>query len=166
MLCSQKTKPEVRDFLADLAPTKEAHRIETAFVTTEVGGIRAMLSQMREAVKAVQSAKPIEGVEDRFVAVMTPLIETGGVRVKAVDERLKSALHRGEKLAKYFGELDMKWEDLFSIFLQFKNQYEAAEADVLREREVEKTRKKNRDLQAKLKSGSKVSGATPAAPPS
>jgi len=159
----EKAKPETRDFLKDLAPTKEAHRIETAFITTEVAALKGIMVQMREAVKGVKAAKEMEGVNDRFVEVMSPVIEAGTVRVNKVEERLKAALHRGEKLAKYFGEgAEMKWEDLFSVFLQFKSQYEAAEADVVRERELEKTRKKNRELQAKLRQGRKGSGASSA----
>ena len=149
----EKAKPETRLFLQDLAATKEAHRVETAFLTTEMGAVRTMISQMKEAVKAVQNSKPPADMAaaDRFLTVMPGALEAGIARVTAVDDRLKAALHKGEKLAKYFGELDMKWEELFSIFLQFRTQYEAAEADVQRERDLQKQREKNKALQATLK---------------
>ena len=160
----EKTKPEVRTFLTDLAPTKEAHRIETAFVTTEMSAIKTQLAQMRDAVKQVTAAKPMDG--DQFLAVMQPAVEAGAVRVAKVEERLKAALHRGEKLAKYFGEgAELKWEELFSVFLQFRTQYEAAEADVQKERDLEKTRKKNRDLQKSLRQRRKSSGGANPPPP-
>ena len=149
----EKSKPETRLFLDDLQPTKEAHRIETAFLTTEMGALRSMISQMKEAVRAVQSSPPPADMADtdRFLSVVPPAVESGSVRVSSVDERLKAALHKGEKLAKYFGETDMKWEELFSLFLQFRTQYEAAEADVQKERELHKQREKNKALQATLK---------------
>ena len=151
-----RSRPDARLFLADLAPTKEAHRIETAFLTAELAALRAALAQMREALRAVQAAGGAAAAEeaagsDRFVSVMAPFLELAAARVGRVDERLKAALHRGEKLGRYFGETDIKWEELFSLFLQFRTQYEQAEADIDRERELDRTRRKNRELQARLK---------------
>ena len=115
--------------------------------------MRSMMSQMKEAVRAVQSSKPPADMADldRFLAVVPPAVEAASGRVTAVDERLKAALHKGEKLAKYFGETDMKWEELFSLFLQFRTQYESAEADVQKDRDLQKQREKNKALQATLK---------------
>ena len=47
----------------------------------------------------------------------------------------------------------MKFEDLFHTFNQFCDSYKVAESEVKAEKELQEQRKKNRELQAKLKAG-------------
>lgn len=119
-----------------------------------------MLTQIRSAITAVERS-PIKSlpddVVDNFVQVMNDFISTSTERVTKLDDHFKGTLHKTERLARYFGETGMKWEELFEIFGMFANQYKQAEADIVKERELEKQRKKAKEMQLKLQQKRKSS---------
>jgi len=156
----ERVDPAAREWITELASVREAARIETRFMVAEVAAVKGSVSAVAAAVKLVQAAAAAQSTgrhphanpsNDRFLLVMQPFLEQARARSASLDARLKSTQSRCEKLARFLGEPDLAWEQLFHIFAAFMDQYVQAEAEVKREQQIADTRKKNKELQAKLK---------------
>lgn len=149
----EKTNPAARNFINELSGVKEAARIDTKFLLSEVTQIKENVTAIQVAIEAVaeSAAADANPPNDRFLDKMRPFYTNGQSRVASIVDRLKSTQLRCSKLSKYLGEPDLAPESLFAIFVTFIGMYQMAEGEVKREREMAETRRKNRELQATLK---------------
>lgn len=150
--------PEVAVFVDELKICKEATRIESSFLSSEVSLMGVGLKQVVQGLERVQDCP-------RYTAVMTAFQKTAKPEVEALRTKLHACKTDAAELAQYFGEeAKMKWEDLFDSFYSFTAAYNRVRNEILLKKEQEEAKKKreaNAERMRQRRSSSRLSFSRP-----
>lgn len=136
----QKKSPEVSAFVNELTAVKTSSRVESGHVAKQIQRIQKHLKQLAKAIRkreemeaAAAAANESEAVAtppvlDRFLPVMKEFYARSSLESRSLDERQIQLTQACHELASFFGARHLtKWEELFRIFDDFLNDYQAAE---------------------------------------
>jgi dishevelled associated activator of morphogenesis len=142
----QKKSPEVSSFVTDLSAVKTACRVESAHVAKQVQRVSKHLKQLHKEIKKAEELEAAGTTQpgDRFLIVMREFYSAAQTKSKSLEQRQTQLEHDCAELSAFFGAKHLpKWEDLFTIFDDFLNDFQSAERflEAVRIREEAKARR-------------------------